>query len=228
MARERYISFYLTFQVGDTVYELIMEILDEWTGWMKFIQDIKDGKDSRLGPIEYSNDIFHVWHTGNDKLRFIIQNGWRFNSYGRTWTKLEFSYSENQLRAQILPWQYAIDIEVDKLGLLSVLQDMLEEMRRTIIDVYSPNQCPVFSEALPVPTETIIEKNGRKYDYFRPYRWISAGCERRFEHTAKPHMIRRVRPPHDIDFNVQAHHITDEYFIEISHKNVCINLLMPK
>ncbi len=222
MVQENYVSLYLTFEGADKVYELTIEAIGEWIGWMKFIQDIKDGKDSRLGPIEYSENTFHAWHMGDGRVRFVVQAGERVGYYGNVWTDENFAPES----ADILPWQFAMDIEIDRNALLAALNSMTEHIRHTIEKVFASAVCPVFEKALPKPTMTVNE-NGRRYDYFSAYRWVSAEAGNGYEYSILPHMKRRCCPPHDTDFNVQIHD-EGEYLVTITHKKVQIGLLMPE
>lgn len=222
MVEENYVSLFLTFESANKIYELSMQSIDEWCGWLKFTQDIKDGKDTRLGPIEYSEHTFHAWHVGGDRVRFVIQLGEGVGYYGNVWTDENFAPES----ADILPWQFAIDIEIDRQKLLAALNSTTEHIRHAIESVFAPAICPVFEKPLPQPTMTVND-NGRRYDYFLAYRWTSAATGCGHEYRIMPHMQRHRCPPLDVDFKVQIH-AEGEYFVTITHRKVHIGLLMPE
>lgn len=223
MVRENFVSFFLNFEADGDAYKTNLEGVGEWIYLMKFIQDIEDGKDSRLGPVEFAEDTFHVWHLANGKARFVIQNG--AQPYDCGWHG--DGGKADDPSAIIPPWQYLLDIELERHVLLAALRAMSGEMRRIITDVFAPGVCAALDAPLPKPTATINKESGGRYDYFRPYRWVSAGAGYGYEYLIFPHMVKHKFPPPDIDFNVSIQN-NGEYYISISHGKVQIGLFMPE
>ena len=170
--------------------------------------------------MEYSEDTLHLWHLDDQTVRFAVQNG-REERYRRN------DYSEEF--PKIAPWAFAIDVELECQDLLAVLDKVTDEMRRILTEVFAPAECPAFDEALPVADWTLYRENGRRYDYFAPYRWIVGECHGGYEYFILPHMQRHLSPPHNVDFSVRIHDAPDEEFLmTLTHKKVRIGLLMPE